>query len=171
MIHLRKFFHPYFWLVLFAGIILGLLFAAQPVSAQDSTPVVSTVTDDQVNAIAKQLYCPVCENTPLDVCPTKACAQWREEIRVMLGEGKSEQEIKDYFVRLHGIRVLAAPPARGWNWLVYLVPPFAILGGGLILYRAFREWRKPAPQPPPPPARAEPEDDYILRLEEELRKR
>ena len=31
-------------------------------SAQQPTP-----SDDQVNAIARQLYCPVCENTPLDV--------------------------------------------------------------------------------------------------------
>ena len=29
-------------------------------------------TDDEVNAVAKQLFCPVCENTPLDVCPTQA---------------------------------------------------------------------------------------------------
>ena len=34
------------------------------VSAQQPTP-----SDDEVNAIARQLYCPVCENTPLDVCP------------------------------------------------------------------------------------------------------
>ena len=48
-------------------------------------------TDDDVNRIAKQLYCPVCESTPLDVCPTEACRQWRELIRQMLREGKSEE--------------------------------------------------------------------------------
>ena len=26
------------------------------------------VTDDQVNAVAKKLNCPVCENVPLDAC-------------------------------------------------------------------------------------------------------
>ena len=45
------------------------------------------VTDDQVNAIAQQLYCPVCENVPLDVCPTAACAQWRATIREKLEAG------------------------------------------------------------------------------------
>ena len=159
---------------LFTLIVLALT-TIRPVSAQDSTPPPRTVTDDQVNAIAKQLYCPVCEGIPLDVCPTKACAQWREQIRDMLAEGKTEQEIKDYFVRLHGVRVLGIPPARGINWLVYIVPPVAILAGAYILYRAFKEWRKPIPTPVNTGTGAElstgESAEYMSRLEEELRKR
>ncbi len=102
------------------------------------------MTDDQVNAIAKQLYCPVCENIPLDVCATQACAQWRELIREKLAQGWSEEQIKQYFVDQYGDRVLATPPARGLNWLVYIIPPLAILAGIFILYSAFRAWRKPA---------------------------
>lgn len=131
-------------------------------------------TDDEVNAIAKQLYCPVCENIPLDVCGTQACAQWRELIREKLSQGWSETQIKVYFVDQYGDRVLATPPARGLNWLVYIVPPLAILVGIYILYQAFRAWQRPpsAPatspgEPSPPP----PEDEYIARMEEELSKR
>jgi cytochrome c-type biogenesis protein CcmH len=128
-------------------------------------------TDDQVNAIAKQLYCPVCENIPLDVCGTQACAQWRELIREKLSQGWSEAKIKQYFVDQYGDRVLATPPARGLNWLVYIIPPIAILAGVYILYRAFKSWKQAAPedvQDEEPPA---PTDDYVMRLEEELRKR
>ncbi len=110
--------------------------------AQGSGP--GTVTDDQVNAVARQLYCPVCENIPLDVCGTQACAQWRELVREKLGQGWNEGQIKDYFAAQYGDRVLAAPPARGLNWLVYIVPPLAILAGILILFSALRAWRKPA---------------------------
>lgn len=129
-------------------------------------------SDDEVNAIAKQLFCPVCENIPLDVCPTQACAQWRELIRQKLSEGWNEQQIKDYFVEQYGARVLGAPPAKGINWLVYLVPPVAIVAGIYILYRAMNSWKQPATQPAvqvtPAPG---PDDQYIARLEEELRKR
>ena len=159
------------WWIVFWGLALVLLFASQPVSAQESTPSAQTVTDDQVNAIAKQIYCPVCENVPLDVCPTKACTQWREEIRLMLAEGKSEQQIKDYFVRLHGIRVLAIPPASGINWLVYVIPPAALLAGAWILYRSFRGWRQSGSQAVSPPVPTGSLDEYSVRLEEELRKR
>ena len=58
------------WLAAFILMLASLI--APPVAAQESTP-----SDDEVNAIAKQLYCPVCENTPLDVCPTDACKAWR----------------------------------------------------------------------------------------------
>ena len=142
-------------------------------SAQDATP--NAPTDDQVNAIARQMYCPVCENTPLDVCPTQACAEWRELIRDKLAEGWSEAQIKSYFVEQFGDRVLATPPARGLNWLVYVIPPLAILAGAYLLYRAFRVWKQPAPAgqgvtPTGIEASAGSDDEYVRRLEEELRK-
>ena len=133
------------------------------VSAQAPTP-----SDDDVNRIAKQLYCPVCESTPLYVCPTEACRQWRELIRTMLAEGKSEAEIKQYFVTQYGARVLAEPPNR---LVSYLVPAVIILLGALLLLRGFQLWMKPsAPQPTPAGPESQPADPYIARLEEELKK-
>jgi cytochrome c-type biogenesis protein CcmH len=141
--------------------------------AQDATP--RPVTDDQVNAVAHGLYCPVCENIPLDVCGTQACAQWRDLIREKLAQGWTDTQIKQYFVAQYGDRVLATPPARGLNWLVYVIPPLAILAGVYILYRAFRAWRKPAPDVPPASGlQAEPQsinNEYVARIEEELKKR
>lgn len=145
-----------------------VLIPAQTALAQEPTPVV--VTDDQVNAIAKQMYCPVCENTPLDVCPTTACAQWRELIREKLAAGWNEKQIKDYFVEQYGVRILGAPPARGFNWLVYLVPPLAILAGVIILIRFFRSGKRPTTAQEAPPPQPPADDDYTRQLEEELRK-
>jgi cytochrome c-type biogenesis protein CcmH len=131
----------------------------------------SAITDDQVNAIAKQLFCPVCENVPLDVCGTQACAQWRELIREKLALGWSEDQIKDYFVLQYGDRVLATPPAHGLNWLAYIVPPLAFIAGVFILYRGIQSWRSLPKQQEPEPQNPEmPVDDYISRLEEELRR-
>lgn len=134
-------------------------------SAQGPTP-----TDDEVNRIAKQLYCPVCESTPLDVCPTEACRQWRDLIRTMLAEGKSEAEIKQYFVEHYGDRVLAEPPNRLAS---YLVPGIAILLGALLLARGFQMWLKPSTtetEPAEPEGNTQPVDPYIARLEDELKK-
>ena len=162
-----------FWITTFLLVLSGLTVAT--VFAQSSTP-----TDDQVNAIARQLYCPVCENTPLDVCPTQACKEWREEIRTMLADGKSETEIKQYFVDYYGARVLAEPPRTGFNWLVYVVPPIVIVAGVFVLFRALRAWVKPSASSPAGMAEAGPDEDealpspndeYIARMEEELKKR
>jgi cytochrome c-type biogenesis protein CcmH len=145
---------------------LTLALTSQAVSAQGPTP-----TDDDVNRVAKQLYCPVCESTPLDVCPTEACRQWRDLIRTMLAEGKSEAEIKQYFVEHYGARVLAEPPNR---LVTYLVPAAAILLGAFLLFRGFQMWMKPSKtETGPATAREEKaaQDPYIARLEEELKKR
>ncbi len=160
---MKRIFLVFFLLVLS---ILG----SGAVLAQETVP-----SDDEVNAIAKQLYCPVCENIPLDVCPTQACAQWRELIREKLAEGWSEDQIKAYFVEQYGDRVLGTPPARGLNWLVYVLPPLVILGGAFILYRALQSWRTPLPETtrdvPSDALEKTPADDYIAQLEEELRNR
>jgi cytochrome c-type biogenesis protein CcmH len=129
-------------------------------------------TDDEVNRIAKQLYCPVCESTPLDVCPTEACRQWRDLIRQMLTEGKSEDEIKQYFVTQYGARVLNEPPNR---LVSYAVPVVAFLLGAFMLFRGFRMWMKPivteAGSIKSEAKSAVPQDDYIQKMEEELKKR
>lgn len=152
-------------------LLLTLAFAATTVFAQDE------ITDDEVNAIAKQLYCPVCENTPLDVCPTEACRQWRELIRLQLSQGMTEAEIKQYFVDNYGGRVLAEPPRTGLNWLVYIIPPVMIVAGAFVLFRSFREWTKPRAVEADAGGDDEAEglslekNDYVARLEEELKKR
>jgi cytochrome c-type biogenesis protein CcmH len=159
------------WFVVGVSLVMMIVALPGAAFAQDDTP--GTPTDDEVNAIAKQMYCPVCENIPLDVCPTQACTEWRELIRDKLAEGWTEEQIKAYFVEQFGDRVLAEPPRRGLNWLVYVIPPIAFLAGVFILYRAFRMWRQSAPEPISQPAiegsaSQQADDDYIRRLEEEL---
>jgi cytochrome c-type biogenesis protein CcmH len=152
--------------IAFLAVLLTLVVATLwvvRVSAQAPTP-----SDDDVNRIAKQLYCPVCESTPLDVCPTEACRQWRELIRTMLAEGKSEAEIKQYFVAQYGARVLAEPPNR---LVSYLVPAVIILFGVLLLLRGFQMWMKPSTRESMPAAtESQSADPYVARLEEELKK-
>jgi len=159
----------FIWITILILVLSGL--ATATVIAQDSTP-----TDNEVNAIAKDVFCPVCENTPLDVCPTDACKEWREEIRGMLADGKSEEEIKQHFVDYYGARVLSEPPRSGFNWLVYVVPPIVIVAGVFVLFRAFRAWSQPSESEVEAGADEEdalpsPDDEYIARMEEELKKR
>jgi cytochrome c-type biogenesis protein CcmH len=151
-------------------LILGILFFSYELaSAQQPTP-----SDDEVNAIAQELYCPICENIPLDVCPTEACHDWRELIRQMLAEGKSPGEIKQYFVDHYGARVLSEPPMAGFGWLVYVVPLVALLTGGILFTRAYKKWtRNPEKgnHAEPSEPKAISDDETRSRLEEELRKR
>ncbi len=155
--------HRYYLMIFMAAILLVTVGVGK-VEAQTREP-----TDDEVNVIARQLYCPVCENVPLDVCPTQACEQWRATIKEKLTEGWSEDRIKNYFVEQYGARVLATPPAEGFSWLVYILPPLAFGAGVFILYRAFKNWRIDADKVVVVPSSDD--DPYVALFEEELDRR
>lgn len=158
----------YLALALFLALAGTLLFAGS-VWAQDPQP----VTDDQVNAVAKELYCPVCENIPLDVCPTQACAQWRDLIRLKLSQGYSAEEIRTYFAEQYGDRVLAAPPLQGFNWVFYVLLGVFLVIAVFVYVRVVRNLKaKPATgtdvTPQAPVAK---QDNYLKQMEEELHRR
>lgn len=154
--------NKWMWLVV-AVVALAIPFTR--VAAQEPTP----VTDDQINEVAGELYCPVCENITLEVCSTTACAQWRELIEQKLSQGWTPEQIKQYFVDQYGDRVLAEPPKRGLNWLVYLLPPMVILAALVYLLRAMKQMKK-TPAAEAPAAEAA-DDPYLASVEEELRRR
>ena len=120
------------WVSVLVGLVV--LVGTVPVWAQQPTP-----SDDEVNEVARDLYCPVCENVPLDVCPTEACKDWREQIREKLALGWNTEEIEAYFAEQYGNRVLSQPPRQGFNWLAYWVPIGLILLGAGVVIRVL--WR------------------------------
>lgn len=154
-------------LILFFITILASLFVVSAVFAQEGQPGYPTAND--VNRVAKQLYCPVCPNTPLDVCETKACEDWRAQIRDQLSEGWTDQQVIDYFVAQYGERVLAEPQRKGFTSLVWFLPLIAVLLGLGIVYEILKNWRKqktapvtsiPLPQIP---------DEILKKIEREIR--
>ena len=149
-----------------------MLVAVRPAQAQEVPP---TPSDDEVNRVAKQMYCPVCENIPLDVCPTTVCSEWRELIRLKMSEGYTDEEIKQYFVVQYGDRVLAEPPRRGLNWLVYALPVLFFAVGlvilGSVLSSMRRKTASQAVEAPVTSAEVSEDDAYIKQIEEELKRK
>lgn len=171
---------PVKWPVLFIAVMviaLAWLAGAAPAQAQDGDGAI--ITDDQVNSIARGLYCPVCENVPLDVCPTAACAEWREEIRVQLSEGATPREVVDNFVARYGDRVVGTPQDPTLRALS-LVTPWVISGLALLgALMVFARWRREQMQAPTATPVRMPQsgeanatlEAYRARLEADLAKR
>jgi cytochrome c-type biogenesis protein CcmH len=156
---------PWLGVLIPFGLVLAIAVVAE---AQGEFP-----TDNEVNQVAKKLYCPVCPNTPLDVCETKACQDWRAQIRDQLAAGWSEQQIMDYFVAQYGERVLAEPQRRGFTSLVWILPLMAAAGGLAGVLEVVRRWKRPprstAP-PADPPGLAAVSPEMLSRIEKELEK-
>ena len=161
-----------------AGITLFLLiiFTAALVQAQDGG-----ATDNDVIRVAERMYCPVCENIPLDDCETIACVEWKEEIRAQLADGRSDQEVIDSFVARFGDNVVGVPQDPLLRALTVIMPLLATalaLGFGVSTFRRFGAQRKLG-VPPPPGSHEEgggaigemSDEAYRQRLEEDLQGR
>jgi cytochrome c-type biogenesis protein CcmH len=124
--------------IYFAALITSLfVFVSCTPMNQSKNP--TSINDDDVNRVASQLYCPICQNIPLDVCPSQACADWRELIRNMIKEGKSDDEIKTYFSEQYGWNVLSMPPRIGFNWLIYIIPPVIMAAGIIYVFMTLKK--------------------------------
>ena len=148
----------------YAWLLLAALWSSLAVGAQP-------VSDDEVNAVAARLYCPVCENIPLDDCDTPACRQWREEIRHQLGEGLTQQAIIDDFVLRFGERVVGTPRDPTLRTIVLLTPWALGLAALLVATGRIRRWRLRNQALAVEEQDLAHEADYRARIEADLRAR
>lgn len=119
---------------------IGLFMLAGSVNAQ--TGQTCPATQDDVNRVASSMYCPVCENIPLDACGTPTCIQWQNEIRLMLEQCASQEQIVADFVTRFGDRVVGIPQDPLLRALS-LVTPWLLAGLALIVgVMTFVRWSR-----------------------------
>jgi cytochrome c-type biogenesis protein CcmH len=106
----------------------------------------AAVSEEEVQAIASQLRCVVCQNLSVADSPSEMASQMRDLIRERLAAGDRPEQVMAYFVQRYGDWVLLAPPARGLNLVLWLAPLGAVVGGLALALRLARRWRRrPAP--------------------------
>ncbi len=153
-------------------LLCAVLFGGGTVGAQDGspTPTRRAVSDNEVNRVARNLYCPVCQNVPLEVCPTDACSRWREQVRDLLAQGYTDEQVAQYFVDHFGAKTVGTPTDPGTQFLTVILPLLLIGLIGVAIAVTLLRWRRPSPSQAQAPG-VEPPDDYRAQLEDELRKR
>jgi cytochrome c-type biogenesis protein CcmH len=135
-----------------------------------------TPTPNDINEIAKGLWCPLCNGVRLDNCELQACVQMKEVIGQKLAAGESQEQIRTYFVAQYGDVVLGAPSTQGFNGLAWILPVLAAaVGLGWLIYFVRSVTRKRA-APVVTTATSQEgageaaEDDYLRRVEQEMEK-
>lgn len=97
--------------------------------------------DQRAYAVAEQLKCPVCQNESVAGSSASIAEQMRQVIRQQLQEGKTEQQILQYFADHYGKQILLTPPTQGFHLLAWLMPVAMLLVGLGLLGLIGREWR------------------------------
>ena len=103
----------------------------------------SLTLEEQAQAIDQRLMCPVCPAETIDQSQADVALQMRELVREKLRAGETEGQIYDFFVERYDKGVLAEPPAEGFNVIVWVIPPVALLVGLGLLWFGIRHLGRP----------------------------
>jgi len=97
--------------------------------------------EDQIAEISGELMCPVCEGQSVAESNAQLARDMRAVIKTKLHEGKTKEEIIDYFVSSYGETILASPPPRGFSTILWLLPVLSVLIGATIILRTIHSYR------------------------------
>lgn len=115
--------------------------------------------EEVVRRLASELRCPVCQGVSVQDSPTELAQQMKAVVRRQLAEGKTEDEVRAYFVARYGEWILLEPKASGFNLVLYLLPLAGVLAGGVVI--AFFVRRMTSRPGQPAPYVADEADGYV----------
>lgn len=114
--------------------------------------------EERAQDLERSLMCPICEGQTIYESQSALSVQIKSNIREQLAQGKTREQIIQFYVERYGERILAAPPPTGINWALWL-GPFAVLGIGIfILYRLILAFRRQGAAVPATTPAASPEE-------------
>lgn len=101
--------------------------------------------NEQVNAVSATLRCPTCQGLSIKDSPSVLAAGSRQIVEEQVRQGRSQEQIRQYFVDRYGPYVLLSPDPAGPGLLAWLIPAVALPGAGILGWRRLRGRRTPAP--------------------------
>lgn len=114
--------------------------------AKDAAPLAQDpVVEQRLISISEEMRCLVCQNESLAGSRSDLANDLRREIRTLIQEGKSDDQIRSFMVERYGDFVLYRPPVKPITWLLW-VGPFVILAigiAGLLMYLRRRNQSMP----------------------------
>jgi cytochrome c-type biogenesis protein CcmH len=134
-----------------------------------AAPVVASERHPSLAELETELICPTCHTT-LDQSSSAIADRMRTFIRLRIAAGDTKSEIKAKLVSQFGPAVLASPPKKGFDLVVWLLPLAGVFAGAVVLAVLARRWsrtRRPESDSGPP-GRDAIEPDVERRLDEEL---
>ena len=132
--------------LLFATLLLIALGGPSVYAVEPSERLADPALEARARTLSKELRCLVCQNQSIDESNADLAHDLRLLLRQRLVAGDTDQQVLDYIAARYGVFVLLDPPFAPITWLLWLTPPFLVLGAGGLLLRAQR--RRPEPVTP-----------------------
>ncbi len=122
------------------------------VAGIDAGRAAGTIEDSEAR-LAASLRCMVCQNQTLAESNAPLAADMRQQIREQLRQGRSEQQIKEFFEQRYGAFVRYDPPFMASTWLLWLGPFVLLVAGFAAMWRIVSRHGRSEPEPLTPAER------------------
>ena len=114
-------------LLLVLAVLRAIAGEAQPAAADPAL-------EARMLRIAAELRCLVCQNQTLADSHAALAVDLREQVRTMLRQGRSDEQILQYMTDRYGDFVRYRPPVRPATWLLWFGPALLLAGGLATLF-------------------------------------
>lgn len=127
-----------------------MLALSLPAAAKDAVPLAEDeAVEKRLNIIAEEMRCLVCQNESLAGSRSDLAMDLRREIRTLIKEGKSDEQVMEFMVSRYGDFVRYRPPVKPTTYVLW-IGPFLLLIAGIIALVAYLRRRGKAVAAPSP---------------------
>jgi cytochrome c-type biogenesis protein CcmH len=99
--------------------------------------------------LSRELRCMVCQNQSIDDSEAPLARDLRLLVRERIAAGDSDSQVIDFLVARYGQFVLLKPRFERETWLLWLLTPLLLAGGGFAIWRQTRGRRQDGASVPP----------------------
>jgi len=98
-------------------------------------------TADRLTNIARTIKCPVCSGESVAESNAQISQEIRKDIGVRLGEGQTDDQIREAYRAQYGDYILLTPSSSGVTSIVWVLPVVLLVVALAGLVAAFSRWR------------------------------
>jgi cytochrome c-type biogenesis protein CcmH len=120
-------------------LLLLILLPAMTLAAIDVYQFDSVEHEQRFRGLIEQLRCPKCQNQSISDSDADIAQDMRAQVATMIRDGRSDDEIVDYFTERYGDFVNYKPPVNAQTLILWAGPVVVfVLGFGLVLVQIRR---------------------------------
>jgi cytochrome c-type biogenesis protein CcmH len=129
-----------------AALWLAIAISSPAHAVQPDEIMADPAKESRARDLSRELRCMVCQNQSIDDSEAPLARDLRLLVRERIAAGDSDAQVIDFLVARYGEFVLLKPRLKSHTLLLWLLPPFALVGGGLGLWVHNRRRTKAAGQ-------------------------
>ncbi len=126
----------------FAALLLTLLAPTAALAVTPDEMLKDPKLEARARLLSEELRCLVCQNQSIDDSAAPLAHDLRVLVRERLVAGDTNQQVLDYLVARYGQFVLLRPRFEPQTYLLWSLPPAALLAGMIGLYFVARRRRQ-----------------------------